>query len=270
MIDKTNLKKLGIGSVGDAYLCEDNKVIIIGKREDSFSNYQQLVEKYRLFDGKIHSINYPKIHQLISPCEEFEFGALIESYVGGIELREKVVDMSKIDKIELGKNLALFLNELHKISIRGDKIFEIETDLKKFDKSLNLLVDFLQKEDIYRLKIVRHKYYDFMNEKQFCITHGDLNAGNIMISPENKLEGIIDFGNMEFYVPEVEFAHMFFFDKTICDAMISNYDQNINENDIILLELVMCVRHFKNIIGFETKREKCIQDIKNIMNLYLK
>ena len=58
------------------------------------AKHLKLAKKHRVFDGKIHSINYSKIHQLNSPCEEFESGALIESYVGGIEFREKVVKVT--------------------------------------------------------------------------------------------------------------------------------------------------------------------------------
>lgn len=265
MINVKNLKKLGSGSASDAYLLDDGKVIIVGKREDCFSNYQMLYQKSNMIAGKITTINYPKIHQLISPCKEFPFGAMIEDYVPGSELRGKAVQLSMSDKVEIGKNLGLFLSQLHKIKTNGNKEEEISINLKKFDRSILLLKEHLPKETIEKLMVIKNQYHLLMQSKEFCITHGDLNAGNIMISEDNKLSGIIDFGNMEFYIPEIEFAHMYFFDRQIYDSMIKNYDKEINEEEIILLELVINVRHFKNIVNFEEKRNKCLQTIEGIL-----
>ena len=91
-------KKLGVGSAGDAYLLEDGRAIVVGKRDDSFGTYQALFEKMKKTDGKITAVNYPKIYQLVEPCTEFPFGAMVEECISGTELRKKVGDFSDADK----------------------------------------------------------------------------------------------------------------------------------------------------------------------------
>ena len=108
-----------------------------------------------------------------------------------------------------------------------------------------------------------------MQEKPFCTTHGDLNAGNIMIGDDNKLSGIIDFGNMEYYIPEIEFVHMYFFDRAIYSAMVAGYGREIDEREVVLIELVVNVRHFKNIVKFDDKRQHCLDNIHQLLELYL-
>lgn len=264
------LKKLGSGSASDVFLIDENTVIVVGKREDCFANYQSLFEKSKQIEGKITTIKYPKIHEVIASCENFPFGAMIEEYVSGVELREFDKFLSLAQKQELGKNLALFLNQLHSIKAVGDKEQEIKINLQKFDKSKNLLAEYLPQEYIDRMEKIRVDYQNFMHAKNFCLTHGDLNAGNILMLQNGELSGIIDFGNMEFYVPQVEFAHMYFFDKAIYDAMVKNYVGQIKDADVILVELVMRIRHFKNIVDFEEKRKNCIENIKNLLNSYKK
>lgn len=265
-IDK--LKKVGFGSASDVYLLKNNLVLVVGKREDCFSNYQSLVEKSKLIDGKILSINYPKIHELISPCKDFPFGAMIEDFVDGKELRDVVSLLSDKQKIEIGKHISIFLKELHAINFVGNKDEEIEINSRKFDRSMSLLKSFIDEKTYKQLLAVKEEYVKFMENKEFCLTHGDLNAGNILISNNNKLSGLIDFGNMEYYVPEIEFSHMYFFDKTIFNSMVEEYNKEIKEKDILLLELVTSVRHFKNIINFEEKRENCLKNIKKFINEY--
>lgn len=262
------LKSLGSGSASDAFLLEHGKVLIVGKRADCFENYQALMKKSNLLEGKITAICYPKIYELISPCKEFPFGAMIEDYVAGEELRKRQNQLTEKDKKEIGKRLALFLNELHAIKFDGDKDAEIKINLGKFDRSVNMLKDYLPKETLEKLAVIKQHYLKFMQSKDFCVTHGDLNAGNIMIDENNNLSGLIDFGNMEYYVPEVEFPHMFFFDKTIFNSMSNHYNKKIDEKELVLLELVISVRHFKNVVNFDEKRKKCLENINEYMSNY--
>ncbi len=262
-------KKLGVGSAGDAYLLEDGKVIVVGKREDSFSTYKALFEKMKKTDGKITAVNYPKIYQLVEPCQEFPFGAMVEECISGTELRKKLADLSEADKKEIGTTLARFLREMHAIQAQGDKEEEISINLAKYDRSLGLIKDYVEPTTLEKLAKLKPTYQKLMQNKAFCTTHGDLNEGNIMIGDDNKLSGIIDFGNMEYYIPEIEFVHMYFFDRTIYDAMVAGYGKPIEEREVILLELVVNVRHFKNIIKFDDKREHCLDNINQLLDLYM-
>lgn len=266
-INTDELTKLGSGSLSDVYLLASGDVLVVGKREDCYGNYCNLFKKSKFIDGKVSKIKYPQVHCVIEPCDKFKFGAMVESYVAGTELRKCISKLEIDDKVQIGKDLATFLNELHKIDTDGNKQEEININTAKFDKSVNMLSAYLPAEELNKLDKVKQDYLHFMQKKSFCVTHGDLNAGNILIN-DTVLSGIIDFGNMEYYVPEVEFAHMYFFDKTIYSSMKSGYDGTINNKDVELIELVMRVRHFKNIVSFEDKRQECLKNITELLDCY--
>jgi hypothetical protein len=84
-----------------------------------------------------------------------------------------------------------------------------------------------------------------------------------------KVSGIIDFGNMEYYIPEIEFVHMYFFDRVIYDAMVENYPRPIDEKEVVFLELVVNIRHFKNIKNFEDRKTNCLNNINMLLDKYL-
>lgn len=262
-------RKLGSGAVSDAYLLEDGKVIIIGKREDSFSLYKALYEKMKPLIGNITALNYSEIYELISPCKEYPFGAMVEDYISGLELRKSVKKLDTSQKKEIGRVLSNFITQIHNIKTEDRKLEEITINLSKYDRSLGILKDYLS-EDVYEvLAQLKDNYKNLLESKDFCITHGDLNPGNIMIDEKGKVSGIIDFGNMEYYIPEIEFVHMYFFDKIIYDAMVQNYPRHIDEKEIVFLELVVNVRHFKNIKDFEDRKTNCLNNIKSLLNKYL-
>ena len=96
-----NLTKLGSGSLSDVYKIDCDKVLVVGKRADCYSNYTKLYENSKLINGKIKTINYPKIHLVIAPCNQFEFGAMVEDYVSGKELQKCILQLSIENKKEL-------------------------------------------------------------------------------------------------------------------------------------------------------------------------
>ena len=138
----------------------------------------------------------------------------------------------------------------------------------KYERSLEILKEFISNETYKNLAHIKADYKQLLENKDFCLTHGDLNEGNIMID-DGKISGIIDFGNMEYYIPEIEFVHMYFFDKVIYNAMVQNYPKQINEKEIVFLELIVNIRHFKNIKNFDDKRNKCLQNIETLLYKYL-
>ncbi len=263
------LNKLGSGSAGDAYLLENGKAMIVGKREDSFATYQALFEKMKVVDGKIDTIKYPQIYELVFPSEDFPYGAMVEECISGEELRSKVASLTEKQKQDIGATLANFLKQLHAIKTNGNKAEEIKINLSKYERSLGIIKDYLSPNCYQKLVDIKPDYEKMLEKKDFCITHGDLNAGNIMIGENGKVSGIIDFGNMEYYIPEIEFGHMCFFDRDIYQSMVDNYDKHIDETEIVLLELIVNVRHFKNIVKFDDKRTNCLNNIQALLELYI-
>ena len=263
------VKKLGVGSAGDAYLLDDGRAIIVGKREDSFGTYKALFDKLKVVDGKVTAVNYPKIYELIEPCEQYPYGAMVEEYISGVELRSAITRLDDKQKMEIGKTLAEFITQIHNINSNGNRAEEININLAKYDRSLGILKQYVSTDIYEKLVAIKQDYKQLIESKEFCITHGDLNAGNIMIANDGKVSGIIDFGNMEYYIPEIEFVHMYFFDRTIYTSMVKNYTRHIDDKEIVLLELVVNIRHFKNIINFDDRRTNCLRNIQNLLNQYL-
>ena len=263
------VKKLGSGSVGDAYLLEDGKAIVVGKREDSFSTYKAMYDKMHVGNGKITTVNYPKVYNLISACADYPFGAIVEECILGKELRETILNLSYENKFEIGKVLAGFINEVHNIKVKGNKEEEISINLAKYDKSLAILKEYLTNEVYCKLVELKDVYKNMLVGKNFCLTHGDLNAGNIMIGENYEVSGIIDFGNMEYYIPEIEFVHMYFFDRDIYNSMVEHYSKKIEDKDVVFLELVVNIRHFKNIKNFEDRKTNCLNNINSLLNMFL-
>lgn len=259
------LKPLGNGAVSDAYLVKNGKVLLVGRREDSFSNYQSLYEKMKYVDGNIHSVNISDGIEMISPCEEFPLGAMLENFVGGEELKNKIGGLNTEEKKNIGKRLAEFVGEMQLINCNFDKDAEIKNNIQKYEKSLTLLKSFINENNFKKLAQIQSIYEEFMRNSDFYLTHGDLQEANILINENNELSGIIDFGNMEYYVPEVEFAAMMGFDDVIFNSMVQNYSKEIEEKNILLVKLVRSVRHFKHDIG-KSKNEIDLE-IKDIINL---
>lgn len=264
------MRKLGVGSAGDAYLLEDGKAIIVGKREDSFNTYKAMFSKMQILEGNITAVKYPKFYELISPNKEYPFGAVVEEFIDGKELRDSITELNDLQKQQIGRVLAKFVEQMHNINIEGNKEEELNINLSKYERSLGILKDFLSKEVYQKLVKTKDNYKQLLQSKDFCLTHGDLNAGNIMIDENGNVSGVIDFGNMEYYIPEIEFVHMYFFDRVIYDAMVQNYPKSIDEKEIVFLELVVNVRHFKNIKNFDDRRVKCLNNIEMLLNKYLK
>jgi len=222
----------------------------------------------KILNGNITEVKYPKIYELITPCSKYPLGAVVEEYINGEELRKSILKINNSEKREIGRVLARFINQVHNINIKGNKEEEININLSKFDKSLGILKEYINDTMFQKLIQIKEVYKQLLQEKDFCLTHGDLNEGNIMIE-NGKVSGVIDFGNMEYYIPEIEFVHMYFFDKVIYEAMVKNYPKQINEKNIVFLELIVNIRHFKNIRNFEDKKNKCLQNIETLLNEYL-
>lgn len=248
-----SLKFLDSGACSDAYLTKDNRVLLVGKREDSFSLYQSLYQKTKLIDGKINSVKITDNPELIKPNDKFIYGAMLQNFVDGKTLKHKIKELSIQEKEDIGKSLIDFINEMQAIDCDFNRDEEIKINLAKLEKSLNLLKEYVSKEDFDKFLKVYNEYENFMQQTDFCLTHGDLQEANILIGDDNKLSGIIDFGNMEYYVPEVEFAPMMGYDEIIFNSMLKHYNRKVEVKNVYLTKLVRHIRHFKHVIQLSEK-----------------
>ncbi len=270
LINGFELIRIGEGMMSEAYLYNENFVLLVGKRSDSFENYEKLKNNLDMLEGKIKSLEIPNGVNLIQPCDDYPLGALSFSYVKGTELKKQIHTCTMEQKIAIGKSLATFIFEMQNTDIMLDKSKEIEITNSKLKRSSLLIQPYLSKDESKKLQQVAIKYDELMKKSKFVMTHGDLQEENLLVDEENNLVGVIDFGNMEYYVAEIEFAPMMKYDTVIFDSMIKNYKGKIDVNDIKLINLVWQVRFFKHVINWSLDAmNKKIENIRLLLNDYV-
>lgn len=143
--------------------------------------------------------------------------------INGLQYTKLNIEQKEKAKINISKDIALFLSQLHSINVDDFPVKQIRTIDYKIEDHLELLVDFLK--DDKRIKSLKDailfvkKYNDFKeNENVLC--HNDLTEFNVLINTEkNNIAGIIDFGNSSRRNFSVDFASLFdfYFIKDIAD-----------------------------------------------------
>lgn len=247
--NKSDFIRIGEGATSKAYMYDRNYALLVGKRDDSFEIYKKLKKNLDILEGKINSIKIPSKAKVIKPCKEYPLGAMTYLYVEGNELKNRVNTCTEEQKRNIGKKLAEFIFEMQNININLDKNKEIEINNNKLKNSIELIKPYLSNEEKIKLERVAINYNDFMINSNFCMTHGDLQEENLIVDKYNNLIGIIDFGNMEYYVPEIEFDSMINYDLSIFEAMLENFKGKIEINNIRLVGLVRRIRFFKHIVN---------------------
>ncbi|MCL2569994.1 MAG: aminoglycoside phosphotransferase family protein [Firmicutes bacterium] len=244
------MEKIGEGMVSEAFLI-DRRVMLVAKRKDSFKRYQELKVNLDLLEGKIKSLIIPSGAQLIDPCTEYPLGAMSFNYVPGTELAKKIDTCTNEQKVAIGEKLAEFIVEMQNSGIVMDKQKEVDLNNEKQRKALEIIRSYLNVDENKKLERLAVKYSEFMAKTNFTMTHGDLHEWNLLVDDDNKLVGIIDFGNVEYYVPEIEFHFMLDFDPVIYNAMMKNYKgQDIDIQLVHLTHIVRFVRFLKNVMDW--------------------
>lgn len=124
--------------------------------------------------------NTVKLELLYDQGRPFSMHKKIE----GVPLAEKMDTLSPEEIKEVADEISDFMYQLHQVE------FNENEDWTKLSDFLDELVTtFLAEKDKKFWK-----YYDFMDNKQACLVHGDLNSSNILLDENNHISAIIDFG----------------------------------------------------------------------------
>lgn len=264
-----NIVKIGEGAVSKAYIYDNKWTLLVGKREDSFEIYKKLKINLELLEGKIKSIKIPSKAKIIEPSENYPLGAISFLYIEGEELKKKIHTCSEEQKRNIGQKIAEFIFEMQNININLDKSKEIEINNHKLKKSMELIKPYLSNEENIKLESVAINYNKFMMNSNFCMTHGDLQEENLIVDKYNNLVGVIDFGNMEYYVPEIEFDSIMNYDLKIFQSMLESFKGKIEINNIRLIGIVRRVRFLKHIINNNYCHIlKEVEEIKKLLENY--
>ena len=104
--------------------------------------------------------------------------------IEGVSLAEKMDTLSPEEIKKVADEISDFMYQLHQVEFN-----ENEEWTKLSDFLDELVATFFAEKD---KKFWKH--YDFMDNKQRCLVHGDLNSSNILIDENNHISAIIDFG----------------------------------------------------------------------------
>lgn len=108
----------------------------------------------------------------------------VHKKIEGVPLAEKMEELKPEEVKEVSNEISKFMFQLHNI-----KIDEQENWMGLNDFLDELIHTFLSEND--------KKFWDykgFMDLKQPCLVHGDLNSSNILLDENNHVSAIIDFG----------------------------------------------------------------------------
>lgn len=182
----------------------DNRTFRLGSemliRMPSAECYAVKVEKEQKWLpilAKHLSIKIPEPIAMGKPSKDYPWNWSIYKWIEGKSAN--TLNVNEKDLENIAKQVAQFLNELHKIDTAGAPSpgkhnFYRGGDLSVYDKetrsAIEKLKTFISAENV--LKVWEKALGSAWNKNPIWI-HGDLSAGNILIQ-NNRLVGIIDFG----------------------------------------------------------------------------
>lgn len=206
-IDK--LQKIGAGDDSEAYLCNDEYVIKVPKRE----SVKQAQEKEFALYNFLSNCNLPFETPKSMLCSE-HFN--IMTYIKGEHLSyNDYHHLSEEEKDLLAVDEANFLKALHsiKIDLSNPLFKDIVQDKKQeyLDDKENLInilneMNLLNNEakDLINSTYSKIFSYDFLFKYSPCLVHNDFSSRN-MIFNNKRLVGVIDFGDFLVGDPDNDF-----------------------------------------------------------------
>lgn len=269
MLEKNrNLKELSSGFCSKAYIRDDKYIQLIGKREDSFDSYKKLKDNSDLLVNTIKCVEYPHNMTLIQPNSEYPFGSLIYPMIKGNPL--DVNSATNYQMQEIAKKIVEFNHEMHNSNIHWDRQMSINNKCKKIENSLKILQNYLTKDEITKLQECFLEFKSYLNNKpNFCITHGDLWAENLIVNEKNELIGIIDFENMSYFLPDADYASFWNMKEGFLDLLLKYSKEDVTLKSIALFAVQREVSGFPYIIPEGQEEIECqIQKIRDAFILY--
>lgn len=256
MINFKTKKKLNSGLMSTAYLLDGKFIQLVGKRDDAYETYKDMKDNSDLLNGKITCIDYPHNMTLIEKDTYYPYGSLIYPIVKGSPLKADNLSKSEIDN--LAKKLVEFNSQMHNANIHWDREWAINHEMEKVDRNIDILKDYLTKDEIASLKEFSKHFSSYLNSKKnFCITHGDLWADNLIVDENNNLTGIIDFGNMAYFLPEVDYASLWNMCDGLLDRMIELSNEDITKKSVNLFIMHRELCSFEYVLHSEQEDVPC-------------
>lgn len=265
---KYNVKKeLNSGFTSRAFLLDDKFIQLVGKNENAVNTYKDLKANSELLKGKITCVDYPNNMQLFEPSITYPYGSLVYSYVKGKPVNPN--NLTEQELTNLAKKLVEFNNQMHNLDVHWNRENAINHEVNKVNVNIELLKNYLTESEICLLKNYALAFSNYLNSKpKFCMTHGDLWADNLIVDSNNNLTGIIDFGNMAYFLPEVDYASVWNMCDGFLDKMIEFSNEDITKESVNLFIVHRELCFFEYVLNCDVSEVNCQLDkIKETLKL---
>lgn len=186
-------------------------------------------------------------------------------YIAGIPLTNKILKTLSPQKKEIcAKQIALFLSQLHsfptsKAKKNGVTQAWVEQDARDhYTKRAQVVFRHLD-YDFTSLKNLLATY-PLKPTKKLSLTHQDLTSDHILFnSKTRKINGIIDFGDLEIADPAIDLSKLWDYGEEFLDMMLSHY--TTKDKDIKERSLRWWIYHNINLVefGYEKKIDSMIK-----------
>jgi len=164
--------------------------------------------------------------------------------IDGIPLSKCYYKTSKREKLQIAKEISIFLSELHSDEFLNEVIrntliditFSCERYREKWEKYFEKIqVSLFNSMNSTQKRWITNLFNTFLNEKEnfnfkYTIIHGDFDTSNILIDPKSlKITGIVDFEESRIYDPAADFL---FYDEgnDFLKEILSNYKGEIDRS----------------------------------------
>ncbi|MFT4967817.1 MAG: aminoglycoside phosphotransferase (APT) family kinase protein [Candidatus Deianiraeaceae bacterium] len=217
----------------------DNRTFRLGKemliRMPSAKCYASKVEIEQTWLPKLSphvSFEIPKPLHMGKPSDSYPYNWSIYQWIEGGSLN--AIDKNSLNLNLIAKQLAQFINELHKIDTTnapqsGKRTFYRGCSPKFYDEDTRKYIEQLRDIiDVKKALLVWEKATSSEWKRQPVWIHGDFAVGNIIIK-DGKVNAIIDFGGIAIGDPACDLAMYWnFFDKQ--NRNIFKHNMNLDEN----------------------------------------
>ena len=206
-IKVNEMKKIGEGLESEAFLVNNTYIFKHSKHNEAFKSMEKEIQVLNYLNSKI-STNIPKI-EFYSPKYHISSYKLVE---GKILTPELFNSFTATEQENLAKDIALFIKEMHALKLPDIKDLEINV-LEDYKSDYDYL-----KENIYPLLPIESQNYldnlyksilnneNMINYKK-VLCHNDLSCNHILVK-DNKLSGIIDFGDVAITDADKDFVYL--------------------------------------------------------------
>jgi len=144
--------------------------------------------------------------------------------------------LSHKQKTEICRKLARFIKKIHSITLPKSLAAQMSIDnwskiLRQLKKDIS---HYFESESFFEEFLLL--FTKFTNEKRnSCLVHGDLSGDNIIVDyNKKKLVGVIDFGDVRFSDPAVDFAQFWEFGEKFVTDIVGFYTKDCQARTKIL------------------------------------